>query len=227
MEKTIRVTGKGQVAVPPDKIRLKINLEERRSTYREAVNASKQSSDGIRELFIQLGFNGKELKTENFRIETVFESKMNNKKEWVNVFKGYKYSHSLKLEFELDHGLLGKILGSLSRCDFHPEFKILYTVKDEEAVKNALLKNAVEDSKAKAEILAAAAGMKLGEINSIDYSWGEIELLTSPYGKLLDSMKLCDDEADDYYRDDEPMQLEPDDITASDTVTIIWNLETV
>lgn len=227
MEKTIRVTGKGQVSVPPDKIRLKINLEEQRSTYREVVKASKQSSDGIRELFIQLGFNGKELKTENFRIETVFESKMNNKKEWVNVFKGYKYSHSLKLEFELDHGLLGKILGSLSRCDFHPEFKILYTVKDEEAVKNALLKNAVEDSKAKAEILAAAAGMKLGEINSIDYSWGEIELLTSPYGKLLDSMKLCDDEADDYYRDDEPMQLEPDDITASDTVTIIWNLETV
>lgn len=32
MEKTIRVTGRGQVAVPPDRIRLKFSLEERKDT---------------------------------------------------------------------------------------------------------------------------------------------------------------------------------------------------
>lgn len=37
MEKTIRVTGRGQVAVPPDRIRLKFSLEERKDTYQEAV----------------------------------------------------------------------------------------------------------------------------------------------------------------------------------------------
>ncbi len=225
MEKTIRVTGRGQVAVPPDRIRLKFSLEERKDTYQEAVRASKQSVDEIRDLFVKLGFDGKELKTESFQIEAVFERETNKKKEWVRVFKRYEYSHSLKIEFDLDHELLGKILGRVSRCEFHPEFKILYTVKDREAVKNTLLENAVKDSKAKAEILAKAAGMKLGEIASIDYSWGEIELVNSTYGKLLDTMRLCEDEADDYYCDDEPMQLEPDDITASDTVTIIWKLE--
>lgn len=224
MEKIIRVTGRGQVAVPPDRIRLKFSLEERKDTYQEAVRASKQSVAEIRDLFVKLGFDGKELKTESFQIEAVFERETNKKKEWVRVFKGYEYSHSLKIEFDLDHELLGKILGRISRCAFHPEFKILYTVKDREAVKNTLLENAVKDSKVKAEILAKAAGMKLGEIASIDYSWGEIELVNSTYGKLLDTMKLCEDEADDYYRDDEPMQLEPDDITASDTVTIIWSL---
>ena len=224
MDKTIRVTGRGQVAVPPDRIRLKFSLEERKDTYQDAVKASKQSVDEIRDLFIKLGFDGKELKTESFQIEAVFERETNKKKEWVRVFKGYEYSHSLKIEFDLDHELLGKILGRISRCAFHPEFKILYAVNDREAVKNILLENAVKDSKAKAEILAKAAGMKLGEIASIDYSWGEIELVKSTYGKLLDSMRLCEDEADDYYCDDEPMQLEPDDITASDTVTIIWSL---
>lgn len=224
-EKTIRVTGRGQVSVPPDRIRLKFSLEERKDTYREAVKASKQSVDEIRELFVKQGFDGKDLKTESFKIEAVFERETNKKKEWVRVFKGYEYSHSLKIEFDLDHELLGKILGRISRCEFHPEFKILYTVKDREAVKNTLLEYAVKDSKTKAEVLAKAANMELGEIVSIDYSWGEIELVNSTYGKLLDSMRLNEDEADDYYCDDEPMQLEPDDITASDTVTIIWQLQ--
>lgn len=42
MEKTIRVTGRGQVAVPSDRIRLKFSLEERKDTYQDAVKASKQ-----------------------------------------------------------------------------------------------------------------------------------------------------------------------------------------
>lgn len=54
MDKTIRVTGRGQVAVPPDRIRLKFSLEERKDTYQDAVKASKQSVDEIRDLFIKL-----------------------------------------------------------------------------------------------------------------------------------------------------------------------------
>lgn len=219
--KTIRVTGRGQVAVPPDRIRLNFSLEERKDTYQEAVKASKQSVDEMRNLFVKMGFDGKELKTESFKIETVFEWERNKKKESVRVFKGYEYTHSLKIEFDLDHELLGKILGGISRCDFHPEFRILYTVKDPDAVKNTLLEHAVKDSKAKAEILAKAVGLRLGEIVLIDYSWGEIELVNSTYGKLLDSMKLS--EAEDDYED--PMQLEPEDITASDTVTIVWEIK--
>lgn len=76
------------------------------------------------------------------------------------------------IEFDLDHELLGKVLNKVSKCECHPEFKIAYTIKDKESVKNELLKKAVNDSKVKAEVLAAAAGMKLNGLVSIDYSWG-------------------------------------------------------
>lgn len=223
-KRTIRVTGKGQIAVSPDRILLEFSLKERKETYKEAVKASKQSVDEIRRVFVKSGLDGKRLKTESFQIRAVFEGETNKKKEWVKVFKGYEYSHSLKIEFDLDHKLLGNILERISRCTFHPEFEIFYTVKDKEAVKNTLLEYAVRDSKAKAEILAKAAGMKLGEIVSIDYSWSEVELVHSTYGKLLDSMRLCEED-EDYYCSDEMMELEPDDIKASDTVTIIWELD--
>ena len=224
MKKIIRVTGKGQISVPPDRIRLLFELEECKDTYREAIKASKESVDELRKIFEKLGFDVKELKTTNFEINSVFETEKVKKDEYKQVFKGYKYSNVLKIEFDLDHDLLGKILDNVSRCECHPEFDISYTIKDKEAVKNKLLEKAVKDSRVKAEVLAKAAEMNLDELVSIDYSWGEIELTSSPYGKLLDGLR-CNDSEEDYYLDDAPMQLEPDDIKASDTVTVVWKLK--
>jgi len=138
MKKIIRVTGKGQISVPPDRIRLLFELEERKDTYREAIKASKESVDELRKL----------------------------------------------------------------------------------------LEKAVKDSRVKAEVLAKAAGMNLDELMSIDYSWGELKLTTSPYGRLMDSLK-CNDSEDDYYMSDEPLQLEPEDIRVSDTVTVSGSCEII
>lgn len=223
MKKIIRVTGKGQISVPPDRIRLLFELEECKDTYREAIKASKESVDELRRIFEKLGFDVKELKTTNFEINSVFETEKVKKDEYKQVFKGYKYSHVLKIEFDLDHDLLGKILDNVSRCECHPEFDISYTIKDKEAVKNKLLEKAVKDSRVKAEVLAKAAEMNLDELVSIDYSWGELDLTTSPYGRLLDAMPLSLEE-DTCYMSDEPLQLEPEDIRASDTVTVVWKL---
>ncbi|WP_270271055.1 SIMPL domain-containing protein [Enterocloster clostridioformis] len=223
MKKIIRVTGKGQISVPPDRIRLLFELEECKDTYREAIKASKESVDELRRIFEKLGFDVKELKTTNFEINSVFETEKVKKDEYKQVFKGYKYSHVLKIEFDLDHDLLGKILDNVSRCECHPEFDISYTIKDKEAVKNKLLEKAVKDSRVKAEVLAKAAEMNLDELVSIDYSWGELDLTTSPYGRLLDAMPLSLEE-DACYMSDEPLQLEPENIRASDTVTVVWKL---
>ncbi len=65
--------------------------------------------------------------------------------------------------------------------------------------------------------------MNLDELVSIYYSWGELELTTSPYGRLLDAMLLSLEE-DACYMSDEPLQLEPENIRASDTVTVVWKL---
>lgn len=221
MKKTIRVTGKGQISVPPDRICLTFTLEECRGTYQKAVQASKESVEELRKIFKKLEFDEKELKTISYGIDSSYENEKNKDGEWKRVFKGYEYSHILKIEFDLDHELLGKILSKVSKCECHPEFKIAYTIKDKESVKNELLEKAVNDSKLKAEVLAKAAGMKLNDLVSIDYSWGEIDFSVSPYEK----MTQLNSEEDDYFMSEEPMMiLEPDDIKASDTVTVVWEL---
>ena len=61
---------------------------------------------------------------------------------------------------------------ALAHCPVSPEFSIEYTVSNPEAAKNKLLGEAVKDSMSKAGVLAAAAGVTLGDIVNIDYSWG-------------------------------------------------------
>ena len=82
--------------------------------------------------------------------------------------------HRMKLEFPADNKRLGKILYALAHCSVSPEFTIEYTVADPGKSKNELLGAAVKDSQAKASVLAEAAGVNLGKIINIDYSWGDV-----------------------------------------------------
>ena len=93
-----------------------------------------------------------------------------------------------------------------------PEFGISYTVSDPEAVKE------------RASVLTSAADVTLKEIQSIDYSWGEIDFEVRPMGRaLMDDADCCMDSALDAGGDYD-LDVEPDDINVSDTVTVIWEI---
>ena len=81
----------------------------------------------------------------------------------------------MKIEFASDNKKLGQVLYALAHSSLKPEFSIEYTVADVEKCKNELLHKAIEDSIQKAQVLTTAANVKLGEIQAIDYSWGEID----------------------------------------------------
>lgn len=74
-----------------------------------------------------------------------------------------------------------RIIYSLANAKMiRPEFHLSYTVKDREASKNVLLGKAVADAKTRAAVLTQAAGVTLKDIQSIDYSRGEIDFEISP-----------------------------------------------
>lgn len=56
------------------------------------------------------------------------------------------------------------------------DFRFSFFIKGVETSKNELFGKAVTDAKEKTSFLVGAAGVKLGEIISVDYSWGEIDL---------------------------------------------------
>ena len=222
--RTIHVTGKGLLKIHPDQTVITMDLEGRYLNYDETLRHSAEDTEQLKDILGAFGFERSDLKTVNFTIDTEYESykvRIGSREEYKRRLTGYKYSHTLKVEFMSDNVLLGKILYALANSPLRPEFRIGYTVKDQEAAKNELLGKAVRDAVAKAGILASASGTVLGAVQSIDYSWSSILFDISPIKSLCDD-EACAVEAASVGSYD--MNIEPDDIEVSDTVTIVWEI---
>jgi len=217
MEKTMKVTGKGKLSVKPDMIRLLLDTTKVCATYEEALRQSSEQTEVLKTCFEELGFARTDLKTLRFSVDTEYENYRDENNVWKNRFLGYRFNHNMKLEFDADNDRLGQVLYALAHAEVCPEFRINYTIKDTEAAKNKLLAKAVADSKEKAKVLAEAAGVTLGDIVNIDYSWGELEIISRPVERCM--MSAPNAAADSY-----KMDIEPDDIDVTDTVTVVWEI---
>ena len=222
MERVIRVTGRGKISVKPDTIRLRIDASKVCKEYSDAVKESAGDTKVLRETMEKAGLDPTELKTVNFNIDSEYESYRDKHNDYQRRFAGYRYRHNLYIQFPNDNEKLGRVLYELANCSMGVEFSIRHTVKDIEAVKNELLGKAIEDSKIKAEVLSKSAGVSLGEIKTIDYSWGEMEIYSQPMGDitLLESLSYLQSASDSYGID-----IEADDIDVEDTVTVVWGIK--
>ena len=217
--RTIRVTGKGQLKLKPDITRITMRLEGVYPEYSDTLQHSSEDTEALKDVLSGFGFEKTDLKTLSFNVDTEYESYRDKNNDYKQRFVGYRFNHILKVEFESDNDRLGKILYALAHCSVRPEFRISYTVKDPEAAKNLLLGKAVADAKEKAAVLTQAAGVALKEIQSIDYSWGEIDFEYSPMrGDVL--TECCAAPMAKSY----DLDIEPDDIEVSDTVTVVWEI---
>lgn len=214
-QKTITVKGIGNVSAKPDLIIITMSMTTTAPEYSKTMECAAKDIEAIRNAIISVNHTKQDLKTTNFNISTYYESYKDAKGNWKEKFEGYKCIHSLKLEFDFDMKFLGQTLTAISGCGAPPEFQITFSVKDKNAVSAKLLENAVANAKEKANILSKAAGVKLGEIESIDYSWGEVRL----YSNTKFSDDLC------LESEIKAMEIEPEEIEAADTVTVIWGIE--
>ncbi len=216
--RTVKVTGKGQIKLRPDMTVIFISLEGMYPEYSDALASSGKDTQVLREVLEPIGFARTDLKTLSFDVDSEYESS-NIDGVYRQKFIGYRYRHSMKVEFPSDNDRLGKVLYALANCSLKPEFRISYIVSDREKAKNMMLEKAVADATQKAEMLTKAAGVALKDIQSIDYSWGEISFEAMPMNRALKSEEFR-------YKAKASLDLdiEPDDIEASDTVTVIWEI---
>ena len=213
--RTIRITGKGSMKVRPDTTRITLTLEKVCPEYADALRCSSESTEKMKDLLSGFGFVRFDLKTLHFSVDTEYES-YKERNAYKERLIGYRYRHVMKVEFLSDNERLGRILYALANSPLNPEFRISFTVSDPEAAKNELLAAAIRDARSKAEVVADAAGVSLGEIVSIDYSWGQVEFEVHPVNEL----RMAKNESAGCY----DMDIEPDDIETSDTVTVTWEI---
>lgn len=219
MLKTITVKGMGRVTAAPDFVVISMSMESHEQEYETTMELAAKKIEQLNDSLEEIGFEKKSVKTTNFNVRTDYERVKDRNGNYKSVFNGYVCSHRLKVEFDFDTKRLAQTLYAISRCLAQPELSISFTVKDPSAVNKELLKSATINAKEKAQILCEASGVELGELLTIDYNWGELNIVSHtdymleekcmamPVGGLAD------------------MDIEPDDIDVSDTATFVWEIK--
>jgi len=219
MPRTITVKGMGRVTTAPDYVVISMSLEAHEQDYEATMELAAKKIEQLNASLEEIGFEKKSVKTTNFNVRTDYERVKDRSGNYKSVFNGYICSHRLKVEFDFDTKRLAQTLYAISRCLAQPELSISFTVKDPSAVNKELLRSATINAKEKAQILCEASGVELGQLLTIDYNWGELNIVSHtdymleekcmamPVGGLAD------------------MDIEPDNIDVSDTATFVWEIK--
>lgn len=216
--RTIQVTGKGAIKLKPDMTRFTLTLSGTYPEYVDAVEHAAMDGEKLKDALESLGFARSDCKTLSFRVSEKTEHVYNADDGVKERFVGYEYRHLMKLEFDSDADLFGKVLYALGHLPFQPRFDIGYLLKDQESAKKRLLERAVKNAQEKASILARAAGVTLAEIRTIEYSWQEIDFSVRMVENLLLQSRTVAE------RYSYGVNLEPNDVEVSDTVTVVWEI---
>ncbi len=222
-ERTIRVTGTGKVSIKPDITIINLSFDNILPTYELALKSSADDVKIVKDAIEKAGIDRESLKTTYFNIDTHYHSVKDDHGDYKSILDGFKYSQSLRFQFDIDNNVLGKILYQLSKLNINVEFNLRYGVKNNEASKNLLLSNAIEDAMKKASIIAKSAHVELGEIIDINYSWVDFELHTRNYD--VDDALVCNHCSSIKGSNCYVVDIEPEDIDRTDNVSIVYSIK--
>lgn len=218
MNKTITVKGIGNASARPDYVVISMALESTDKEYSKAMEHAAENITLLTETLVATGFEKEALKTTNFNVRTDYDSIRKKDGSYESVFRGYVVSHNLKIEFDFKADQLSKALSAIGSCTAHPQMSIAFTVKDPTAINEEMLRAATMNARRKAKILCEVSGKKLGDLLSIDYNWGELNIFSNTRYDMAEECMAA------------PMMMaksidfEPDDIDVSDTATFVWEI---
>ena len=217
MNKTITVKGIGKVSAKPDYVVISMNLESHHQVYEKAMEIAADNIAVLTDTLVRVGFEKEAVKTTNFNVRTDYDNVRKKDGSYERIFNGYLVRHDLKIEFDFESQKLSTALSAIGGCMAHPQLSIAFTVKDATAVNEEMLRAATINARRKAEILCDAAGKELGDLLSIDYNWGELNVYSNTRYDMAEECLAAPMMA-------KSIDIEPDDIDVSDTATFVWEL---
>ena len=209
--RTIRVTGQGQATAPADRVGLRLEVVGHEMEYEDAIEELNRRVAALRKDVKAAGAPAEEIKTTSFSVDV--DSHWDSKTE-KSVFNGYRARHRLTLEFDWDQDLLNEVLRKIATGGSCTDINLSFSVSDREGLQRAALADAVHSARQQAEVLADAAGVRLGALQSIEHAWGEVRFSRSQiaYSPMeAQGAPLAD--------------VEPEDIDTSDTATLVWEIK--
>ncbi len=165
-EKTVTVTGSGETLVTADTAVVSLGVSVRNKDALKAQSAANEAIAAIRAALTAAGFADEDISTGYINLYGVYDYT----KE-IEEIAAYNVSSNLAIKVT-DMARVGEVIDLAFSAGANTLDGISFSVTDDTAARAESLKAAVADAKAKAEILAEAAGF--GEIEIVSIQEGSV-----------------------------------------------------
>lgn len=161
--RNITVSGSGKVYLTPDIATISIGVHNEDESADRAVNGNNAQAQKVTEVLLQMGVEEDDIQTSNFNI--YLEQRYDEGGDQAGTI--YIVDNTVFVTVR-DLNILGEIMGTVVEAGANSIFGIQFDIADKTQALSEARKAAVEDAQKKAEELALAAGVTLGEVQSIN-----------------------------------------------------------
>ena len=161
----ITVSGMGEATARPDQASVTLGVITEATTAREALSANNAAMQGVFDQLTQIGIAEENIQTTNFSISPQYPPYRQDNNEPRRIV-GYQVSNNVTVLFDnLDD--LGPGLDAIVSSGANQLYGISFSISETDDLLMSARADAVADARAKAEVLAEAAGVTLGRVLNI------------------------------------------------------------
>jgi len=178
-EHTLSVTGNGTVTLTPDIAYINVGVHSDMPTASEAVSANNTQTQQVIDAMKKFGVADKDIRTTNFSIypNVQYDPQTNQKIRTTYVVDNSVYVTVHQID------KLGDLLDATVSAGANSVNSIQFDVEDKTAAIKQARDEAVKDARTQAAELAAAAGVSLGSVRSVDFYNSVPGPVVNAYGK--------------------------------------------
>ncbi|MCZ7664144.1 MAG: SIMPL domain-containing protein [Thermoleophilia bacterium] len=206
----ITVNGLGRVMAPPDEAVVTVTVENDAPDAQQALDENSKRMNAVMERLKAEGITEEMIETSNV---TVFPNRRYDPETGNETLVGYRAQNSVRVTLR-DMALVGKVFAAATEAGanniYGPEWRL---AEDSEAVTRAL-DRAAQNARLKAEALATAAGVSVGDILVLS----EGSAVTPPVVYETRAADVSEQAVT-------PPPINPQDIEVTATVTATYRLE--
>jgi uncharacterized protein YggE len=203
---TITVTGRGAVEAVPDMAVLSLGVTTSAVTAAEAMAANSAALKAVIDRLTQAGFAERDVQTSNLSLNPNWEGQGQDGAPLR--IASYTASNQVMIRVR-DLATLGTVLDAVVTDGANTMNGLSFGLSEPRPAEDAALRAAVEDARAKAELMASAAGVQLGRILSVSEQGG----YAPPMPMFRADAMMA-----------EAVPIAPGEISTQASVTIVWEL---
>jgi len=162
--RSMNVSGTGRVSVVPDIATINIGVRTEADEVNDALSGNTAQANAIAETLKDLGIDEKDIQTSNFN---VYPSDRYNPMTGEVEGRYFVVENTVIVNVR-DLTKLGDVLSAVVEAGANNIYGISFGVEDREAAVKEARELAIQDAKTKAEAIAEAAGVELGDLLSIN-----------------------------------------------------------